>query len=75
MRREAIPLWALESQDPVKDFDMIAFTIGYEMAYSNVLNMLDLAGFPSTLRSVPALKISCLLAACVPLTRNLWRTM
>ncbi len=46
MRREALPLWALESQDPVKDFDMIAFTIGYEMAYSNVLNMLDLAGVP-----------------------------
>ena len=46
LRREAIPLWALESQDPVKDFDMIAFTIGYEMAYSNILNMLDLAGIP-----------------------------
>ena len=46
MRREQIPLWALESQDPVKDFDMIAFTIGYEMAYSNVLNMLSLSGVP-----------------------------
>ena len=44
MRRHELPLWALESQDPVKDFDMIAFTIGYEMAYSNILNMLDLAG-------------------------------
>ena len=46
MRRHNLPLWALESQEPVKDFDMIAFTIGYEMAYSNVLNMLDLAGVP-----------------------------
>ena len=46
MRRHALPLWALESQDPVKDFDMIAFSIGYEMAYSNILNMLDLAGVP-----------------------------
>ena len=46
MRRHELPLWALESQDPVKDFDMIAFTIGYEMAYSNILNMLDLAGVP-----------------------------
>ena len=46
MRKHAMPLWALESQDPVKDFDMIAFTIGYEMAYSNILNMLDLAGVP-----------------------------
>ena len=46
MRENDLPLWALESQDPVKDFDMVAFTIGYEMAYSNVLNMLNLAGIP-----------------------------
>ena len=46
MRENNMPLWALESQDPVKDFDMIAFTIGYEMAYSNILNMLNLAGVP-----------------------------
>ena len=46
MRTHAIPLWALESQEPVKDFDMIAFTIGYEMSYSNILNMLLLAGVP-----------------------------
>ena len=46
MRQHRLPLWALESQDPVKDFDMIAFSIGYEMAYSNILNMLDLAGVP-----------------------------
>ena len=46
MRQHNLPLWALESQSPVKDFDMIAFTIGYEMAYSNVLNMLNLAGVP-----------------------------
>ena len=46
MRKHKLPLWALESQEPVKNFDMIAFTIGYEMAYSNILNMLDLAGVP-----------------------------
>ena len=46
MRKNHIPLWALESQDPVKDFDMIAFTIGYEMCYTNILNMLSLAGVP-----------------------------
>ena len=46
MRQHHLPLWALESQEPVKDFDMIAFTIGYEMAYSNILNMLLLAGVP-----------------------------
>ena len=46
MRDNNLPLWALESQDPVSDFDMIAFTIGYEMCYSNILNMLNLAGIP-----------------------------
>lgn len=46
MRRHKIPLWALESQQPVKVFDMIAFTIGYEMCYTNILNMLFLAGVP-----------------------------
>ena len=46
MRENGLPLWALESQDPVKDFDMIAFTIGYEMCYTNILNMLSLAGVP-----------------------------
>ena len=46
MGENNLPLWALESQEPVKNFDMIAFTIGYEMAYSNILNMLRLAGIP-----------------------------
>lgn len=46
MRQHDLPLWALESQDPVKDFDMIAFTIGYEMCYTNILNMLSLAKVP-----------------------------
>jgi len=36
MRANGLPLWALESQTPVKDFDMIAFTIGYEMCYTNI---------------------------------------
>ena len=46
MRANGLPLWALESQTPVKDFDMIAFTIGYEMCYTNILNMLMLSGIP-----------------------------
>lgn len=46
MRKHNMPLWALESQSPVKDFDMIAFTIGYEMCYTNIVNMLSLAGIP-----------------------------
>ena len=46
MVKNDLPLWALESQDPVKEFDMIAFTIGYEMSYTNILNMLRLAKVP-----------------------------
>ena len=46
MRKAQLPLFALESHDPVKDFDMIAFSVGYEMSYTNILTMLDLAGVP-----------------------------
>ena len=46
MRREGLPLYALESGDPIAEFDIIGFSMGYEMAYTNVLNMLDLAGLP-----------------------------
>lgn len=46
MRENGIPLYALESLDPVKDFDFIGFTMQYELSYTNVLNMLDLAGIP-----------------------------
>ena len=46
MRKHSIPLYALESGDAIKDFDLIAFTLMYELSYSNVLNMLDLAGLP-----------------------------
>ncbi len=56
MVRHGLPLWALESQDAVKEFDMIAFTIGYEMAYSNILNMLRLAGIPLRSKDRPGLK-------------------
>jgi len=44
MRAEGIALYGLESGDPVRDFDIVAFSLGYELAYPNVLNMLDLAG-------------------------------
>ena len=46
MRRERIPLFALESQDPVKLFDFLGITIQYEMCYTNILQILDLAGIP-----------------------------
>ncbi len=46
MRENDIPLFALESRDPVKAFDFVGFTLQYEMSYTNILNMLDLAGIP-----------------------------
>lgn len=46
MRAHGEPLFALESGDPIKDFDMIGFTMQYELSYTNILNMLDLAGVP-----------------------------
>lgn len=46
MRREGILLYGLESLEPIKDFDFIGFTLQYELSFTNVLNMLDLAGVP-----------------------------
>ena len=46
MKEQNIPLFALESQDPVKDFDFLGITLQYEMAYTNVLQVLDLSGIP-----------------------------
>lgn len=46
MRENNIPLFGLESRDSIAEFDFIGFTLQYEMCYTNVLNMLDLAGLP-----------------------------
>ena len=46
MREHNVPLFALESRDPLRDFDFVGFTLQYEMCYTTVLNMLDLANIP-----------------------------
>ena len=46
MRKAQIPLFALESGEPIADFDIVAFSVGYEMAFTAILNMLDLADIP-----------------------------
>ncbi len=46
MRKADIPLYGLESMEAIKDFDLIGFTLQYEMCYSNIINMLDLAKIP-----------------------------
>ena len=46
MREQNIPLFALESQEPIRDFDFLGITLGYEMCYTNILQVLDLSGIP-----------------------------
>ncbi len=46
MKQNGIPLYALESGDPISEHDILAFSIGYEMAYTTVLDMMDMAGVP-----------------------------
>ena len=46
MRTNGVPLYALESHDPLSDFDLIPISVGYEMSYTNILTMLDLGGIP-----------------------------
>ena len=55
LRKNGIPLYALESGDPVGDFDIIGFSVGYEMAYTAMLNMLDLSGLPLRAEARPDL--------------------
>ena len=68
MRENNIPLFALESRDSIKDFDFIGFTLQYELSYTNVLNMLDLAGVP--LRSEERKDLSPLVVAGGPCVCN-----
>lgn len=68
MRKNNIPLFALESRDSIKDFDFIGFTLQYEMCYTNVLNMLDLAGLP--VRSADRHELSPLVVAGGPCCCN-----
>ena len=46
MRRQAIPLYSLESKQPLRDFDLLGISLPYEQLYTNALNLLDLAGLP-----------------------------
>jgi radical SAM family uncharacterized protein len=68
MRANHVPLFALESGDSVADFDMIGFTLQYELSYTNVLNMLDLAGVP--LRSCERTSLAQLVVAGGPCACN-----
>jgi len=69
MREHNIPLFALETHDPIREFDFIGFTLQYEMSYTNIINMLDLAGRgrKSIPLSVPAVLVHTI--------RSLWQTL
>lgn len=56
LQQENIPLYALESLDPLSDFDVIGFTLQYELSYTNILNMLKLGGVPVLAKDRPSLK-------------------
>ena len=68
MRMRGQPLYALESGDPVGEFDILGFTLQYEMNYTGVLNMLDLAGVP--LRSAQRTSLKPLVIAGGPCVYN-----
>ena len=69
MRENDIPLYALESLDPIKDFDFVGFTMQYELSYTNVLNMLDLAGIPVLAKDRDD-SLSCIVVAGGPCVCN-----
>ncbi len=68
MRENDIPLFALESRDNVRDFDIVGFTLQYELSYTNVINMLSLAGIP--LRSADRKTLAPLVVAGGPCACN-----
>lgn len=68
MKDESLPLFALESRDPLSDFDIIGFTLQYELSYTNVLNMLELGGIP--IRAEDRTELSPLVVAGGPCTCN-----
>ena len=77
MREKNVPLYALESGDAIKDFDIVAFSLSYEMSYTNVLYMLELAGIPlfSSERGDSDKYPVVIAAEPVCIIRNLWRTL
>ncbi len=68
MKENNIPLFALESRDPLSDFDIIGFTMQYEMSYTNLLNMLNLGGVP--IRSADRKELKNLVVAGGPCVCN-----
>lgn len=64
LRNRKIPLYALESGDPISQFDVIAFSLSYELSYTNLLNMLDLSGVPVYAKDRKELKNLVIAGGC-----------
>lgn len=73
MREQHIPLFALESQDPIKEFDFLGITLQYEMCYTNILQVLDLAQIPINAVDRGRIAPSSSEAAPARTIRNRWR--
>jgi hypothetical protein len=71
LRENGLPLFAIESRDGLAEFDMIGFTLQYELCYTGVLNMLDLAGIPIRREDCKGLKNLVVAAGPAPATRSL----
>ena len=69
MRREKIPMFSLESKKELKDFDVVGFSLSYEMSYPNVLNALDLAGIPLRAERSEERRVG---KECLRLCRSRW---
>ena len=72
MRKKGYPLYSLETKTAVRDFDMVGFTLQYEMSFTNILNMLDLAGIPLLHRNVVKKPRLLLPGGLVPIIPNPW---
>lgn len=73
MEKEGIPLFSLETRTPLNRFDVVGFTLQYEMSYSNILAMLKLGGIPLHTAERTDAEPHCLVwAVPVPLIPNRW---
>lgn len=75
MRERHIDLFGLESRDSIRNFDFIGFTLQYEMSYTGVLNMLELAGVPLLAKDRDDSCPIVVAAVPVPATPNRWRIL
>lgn len=67
MREERLPLFALESQDPIRSFDFLGITLGYEMCYTNILQILELSQIPLLARDRGGRSAACDRGRCLRL--------